>query len=50
VNKQDLDVDIQMADILAVMADMVYMMKMGVNKKPTKVQAMMSRLINRKNG
>jgi len=48
VNKQDLDVDIQMADILAVMADMVYMMKMGVNKKPTKVQAMMSRLINRK--
>ncbi len=48
VNKQNLDVDIQMADILAVMADMVYMMKMGVNKKPTKVQAMMNRLINRK--
>ncbi|MBU2539686.1 hypothetical protein KJ786_00785 [Patescibacteria group bacterium] len=48
VNKQNLDVDIQMADILAVMADMVYMMKMGKNKKPTKVQVMMSRLINRK--
>jgi len=48
VNKLNLDVDVQIADSLAVMADMVYMMKMGKNKKPTKVQIMMRRLINRK--
>lgn len=48
VNKLNLDVDIQMADSLAVMADMVYTMKMGGNEKPTKVQVMMKRLINRK--
>lgn len=46
VNKLNLDVDIQMADSLAIMADMVYKMKMGVNKKPTKVQVMMKELIN----
>lgn len=48
VNKLNLDVDIQTADILAIMADIVYTMKMGGNKKPTRVQAMMKRLINRK--
>jgi len=48
VNKLNLDVDIQTADILAIMADTVYEMKIGVNKKPTKVQDMMQRLISRK--
>lgn len=48
VNKLNLDVDIQMADSLAVMADIVYTIKMGDNKKPTKVQNIMKRLINRK--
>ena len=48
VNKLNLDVDIQMADILAIMADVVYVMKIGGKQKPTKVQDMMKRLINRK--
>jgi hypothetical protein len=48
VNKSNLDVDVQMADSLAIMADMVYKMKMGDNMKPTKVQLMMKRLIERK--
>jgi hypothetical protein len=48
VNKLNLDVDVQIADALAVMADTVYIIKMGENKKPTKVQVMMKRLINRK--
>ena len=48
VNKANLDIDIQMADILAIMADIVYKMKIGIKKKPTKVEAMMKKLINRK--
>jgi len=48
VNKSNLDVDVQMADSLAIMADLIYKMKIGDNKKPTKVQLMMKRLIERK--
>ena len=48
VNKLNLDVDVQIADALAVMADTVYTIKMGGNKKPTKVQVMMKKLISRK--
>jgi len=48
VNKLNLDVDIQMADSLAIMADMVYKMKIGTKKKPTRVQVIMKRFINRK--
>ena len=48
VNKLNLDVDVQMADSLAIMADMVYGMKIGIKKKPTRVQVIMKRLINRK--
>ena len=48
VNKLNLDVDIQTADVLAIMADVIYIMKIGGKKKPTKVQTMMKRLINRK--
>jgi hypothetical protein len=48
VNKLNLDIDIQMADILAIMADIVYTVRLGRKKKPTKVQEMMVRLIERK--
>jgi len=48
VNKANLDIDIQMADSLAIMASIVYKMKIGVKKKPTKVEAMMKKLIDRK--
>jgi hypothetical protein len=48
VNKLNLDIDIQMADILAIMADTVYTVRLGRKKKPTKVQVMMMRLIERK--
>jgi len=48
VNKSNLDVDVQMADSLAIMADIVYKMKIGKKKKPTKVEVLMTRLINRK--
>jgi len=48
VNKLNLDDDIQIADSLALMADMVYEMKMGKLKKLTKVERMMKRLIERK--
>ena len=48
VNKLNLDVDVQMADSLAIMADMVYMIKIGGKGKSTKVHSMMKRLINRK--
>lgn len=48
VNKLNLDDDIQIADNLALMADMVYEMKIGQLKKLTKVQKMMKRLIERK--
>ena len=48
VNKLNLDVDVQMADTLATMADMVYKMKIGTKKKPTRVQTIMKRLIDRK--
>ncbi|MFH1956739.1 MAG: DUF3800 domain-containing protein [Patescibacteria group bacterium] len=48
VNKSNLDVDVQMADILAIMADIVYAMKIGGKKKLTKIELMMKRLIDRK--
>lgn len=48
VNKSNLDVDVQIADSLAIMADMVYKIKMGDLAKLTKVQSMMKRLIDRK--
>ncbi len=48
VNKSNLDIDVQIADSLAIMADMVYKIKMGEFRKPTKIQAMMKRLIDRK--
>ena len=48
VNKLNLDDDIQIADSLALMADMIYEMKMGKLKKLTAVQRMMKRLIERK--
>jgi len=48
VNKSNLDIDVQMADSLAIMADMVYKMRTGIKKKLTKVQAIMKKLINRK--
>lgn len=48
VSKLNLDVDVQMADTLAIMADMVYKMKIGIKKKPTRVQNIMKRLITRK--
>lgn len=48
VNKLNLDDDIQIADSLALMADMIYKMKMGKLKKLTTVQRMMKRLIKRK--
>jgi hypothetical protein len=48
VNKSNLDIDVQIADSLAIMADMVYKMKIGIKKKPTRVQVVMKRLINRK--
>jgi hypothetical protein len=48
VNKFNADVDIQTADSMAIMADIVYAMKIGGCKKPTKVQTIMKRLINRK--
>jgi len=48
VNKLNFDVEIQLADNLASMADLVYTMKINSIKKPIKVQLMMSRLVNRK--
>jgi len=48
VNKLNLDDHVQIADSLAVMADMVYKIKMGEFKNLTKVQSMMKRLIDRK--
>ena len=48
VNKLNLDVDVQLSDSLAIMADLVYRMKIGNIKKTTKVEAMMIRLISRK--
>lgn len=48
VNKLNLDVDIQLADSLAVMADMVYNIKIGKTIKLSRVQIMMKRLIERK--
>jgi hypothetical protein len=48
VNKLNLDDDVQIADSLAIMAGMVYEMKMGKMKKTTKIEKMMKRLIERK--
>ncbi len=48
VNKLNLDVDVQLADSLAIMADMGYKIKIGGAGKITKVHSMMGRLINRK--
>ena len=48
VNKLNLDVDIQLADSLAIMADMVYAIKTKKKKKLNKVELMMKRLIDRK--
>ncbi|TAK97048.1 DUF3800 domain-containing protein [Patescibacteria group bacterium] len=48
VNKLNLDDDIQIADSLALMADMIYEMKIGKLKKLTAVERMMKRLIERK--
>lgn len=48
VNKSNLDVDVQIADSLATMADMVYTMKLGIEIKPTQAQLMMKELIDRK--
>ncbi len=48
VNKLNFDVEIQLADSLAIMADLVYSMKINSIKKPTKVQLMMTRLVDRK--
>lgn len=48
VNKSNLDIDVQIADSLAIMADMVYKIKIGGLKKLTKIQSMMKRLIDRK--
>ena len=48
VNKANLDIDIQMADSLAIMADMVYKIKIGTKKKATKIEIMMKKLVNRK--
>jgi len=48
VNKLNFDVEIQIADSLAVMADLVYAIKINSIKKPTKVQSMMIRLVDRK--
>ncbi len=48
VNKLNLDIDVQMADSLAIMADMVYKMKIGTKKRSTRVQTIMKRFINRK--
>ena len=47
-NKLNFDVEIQIADSLAVMADLVYAIKINSIKKPTKVQSMMIRLVDRK--
>jgi hypothetical protein len=46
VNKLNLDIDIQMADSLAIMADTVYKMKIGGIEDPTELQVMMVELIN----
>lgn len=48
VNKLNLDADIQLADTLAIMADMVYKIKIGKTGKIDKTQRMMKRLIERK--
>ncbi|HCU70161.1 MAG TPA: hypothetical protein DIC35_00215 [Candidatus Moranbacteria bacterium] len=48
MNKLNLDDDIQIADSFALMADMVYEMKLGKLKKMTAVERMMGRLIERK--
>ena len=48
VTKLNNDTEVQLADSLAIMADLVYEMKIKKIKKPTKVQAMMIRLVERK--
>ena len=48
VNKLNLDVEIQLADSLAFMADLVYKIKMNNVKKPSKMQSMMIKLVERK--
>ncbi|MDD2766449.1 MAG: hypothetical protein PHH40_01625 [Candidatus Moranbacteria bacterium] len=48
VNKLNLDDDIQIADSLAIMASIVYEMKIGGLRKTTKIEKMMVRLIERK--
>ena len=48
VNKQNQDVDVQIADTLATMADVVYLTKLGQKSKVTNIQSMMKRLIDRK--
>jgi len=48
VNKLNLDVDIQMADSLAIMADTVYRTKIGGMESPTELEGMMSEFINKK--
>ncbi len=48
VNKFNLDIDIQASDSLAIMADVVYAMKIGRNDKPTEVQTIMKDLVIKK--
>lgn len=48
VNKLNLDDDIQIADNLALMADMIYKIKMGQLRKLTQAEKMMKKLIDRK--
>jgi len=50
VNKQNFDVDVQIADTLATMADVVYLTKLGKKDKITTIQSMMKKLIERKMG
>jgi len=48
VNKSNLDVDIQLSDSLAIMADLVYKIKTKKKEKLTNIESMMARLIDRK--
>jgi len=48
VNKANLDVDVQIADSFATMADVVYQIKLGLRTNPSNVQNMMIQLINNK--
>jgi hypothetical protein len=48
VNKQNLDDDVQIADSLAIMADVVYNLRIGRTKRLTTIEKMMKRLIERK--